>query len=451
MNKIIQRFNNMSENDNIVLRNILGAFIVKGLALVVSLFTMPAYIRFFNDEVILGLWFTILSVLNWILNFDLGIGNGLRNNLAKTISEKNYVQAKKYISSAYISIGILCLIILTVFIVVFNYINWNRVFNIDSNIVSQKALLNTVKIVFIGIVLQLFFKLISSILYALQKSSVNNFLSLCTSIITVVMVSIIPSKDNEANIICMAIIHVLAVIVPLLVATVVVFAGKTLRKCMVSIKAFSFRHAKDVLSLGGLFLFVQIAYMLIMNTNEYLITVAYSSDAVVDYQIYYRLFSLGSSVFSLAMTPVWSAVTKAFTEKNQMWIISLTRKLLMLAALGTICEFLLIPFLQIILKIWLGNQSIDVNYIYATVFAIFGSLMIFSSALSSIANGIGELKTQAIAFSFGAILKIILSLVFVTIFNSWIGVVIANTITVFVYCIAQPIALKKALSANVKF
>ena len=78
---ILARLKGISEKNTIIYKNVIGAFAVKGASLILSLFTMPAYMRFFEDEQILGVWFTLLSVLSWILNFDLGIGNGLRNNL----------------------------------------------------------------------------------------------------------------------------------------------------------------------------------------------------------------------------------------------------------------------------------------------------------------------------------------------------------------------------------
>lgn len=444
--EFIAKFKNMSENNKIVFNNVLGAFLVKGLALIVSLFTMPAYLRFFHDETVLGVWFTILSVLNWILNFDLGIGNGLRNNLAKTIAQKNDAETKKYLSSAYVSVGVLCISVSIVFAVVFNHINWNAVFNIDTSIVSRKALLAAVKIVFIGIILQLFFKLINSVLYALQKSSVNNFLVLCSSVITIILVSVMPSKSNDENIVVMAIVNISATIVPLIIATVAVFFGKTFKSCIPSIHQFSKKHAKDVLMLGGMFLFVQLMYLVVMSTNEYLINMFCTNDAVVDYHIYYKLFSLGSTVFTLALTPIWSAVTKALVEKNFDWIYILYKRLVLLAAVGTVLEFLLIPFLQIFINLWLGKSAITVNYTYGLAFAALGGLMMINSVLSSIANGIGKLKTQAVFFGIGAVIKIPLAFLLVKYTSSWIGVVWANVISIMLYCFAQPLWLNKYLN-----
>ena len=69
------------DNTGIVLRNTLMVSVVKGGSLLIAFFTTPAYMHFFNNDEVLGVWFTLLSVLAWILNCDMGIGNGLRLSL----------------------------------------------------------------------------------------------------------------------------------------------------------------------------------------------------------------------------------------------------------------------------------------------------------------------------------------------------------------------------------
>ena len=80
---------NIKNNKGIV-TNVVAAFGIKGLGMIVNMLSMPLYIDYFNDNMVLGLWFTILTVVNWILSFDVGIGNGLRNHLTKALAEKDY-------------------------------------------------------------------------------------------------------------------------------------------------------------------------------------------------------------------------------------------------------------------------------------------------------------------------------------------------------------------------
>ena len=70
VNNIITKLKMTSNDNKIIIKNVIGAFIVKGLALFISLALTPTYIKFFNNEYTLGLWFTINSVLSWIINFD---------------------------------------------------------------------------------------------------------------------------------------------------------------------------------------------------------------------------------------------------------------------------------------------------------------------------------------------------------------------------------------------
>jgi hypothetical protein len=61
--------------DRKLLLNIFGSVILKGLSLVVGLANIPIFLGYFTNQNILGVWFAILSVLAWILAFDLGVAN----------------------------------------------------------------------------------------------------------------------------------------------------------------------------------------------------------------------------------------------------------------------------------------------------------------------------------------------------------------------------------------
>lgn len=438
--KIKNKLLKTSENNKMIFNNVIASFTIKGLALILSLFTMPAYINYFDNQKVLGLWFTILSVLSWILTFDLGIGNGLRNHLVQALVENNTDKIKKYISSAYICVSAVVLLCILLAVSFFRFINWNIVFNIDSTIVTHRVLNTTVIIVFSGMMMQFLLKLITSILYAMQKSALTNLLTLLNSIIILIYVLTIDTNDIATNLISLAVAHVLSVNLPLLMATIIIF-NKKLKGCNPSIKFFNMECAKNVMKLGGLFFWVQIMYMILTTTNEFLITWLDNPQMVVEYQIYNKLFTLIGTFFTLALTPIWSSVTKAVAENNYIWIKKLFNLLKLLALCAVIFEFIMIPFLQFGVDLWLGDESIKINYFYAFVFAISGSIFIWNGVISSIANGFGRLKTQTICFTIGAIIKIPLSILLVSVLESWIGIIISNIIAMSIYCIIEPIKL----------
>lgn len=446
MIKKLSRFKNLEEQDKIVYKNVIIAFIVKGFALFVTLFTMPSYISFFNNNEVLGFWFTILSLVNWILNFDLGIGNGLRNHLSYSLSLKDDDSAKRYISSAYFSIGVIVVILGILLVSLLIFLNLNSIFKISTDVISNKTLLISLIIVIVGILGQFWLKLINSILYALQKSSINNFLVLCTNISILIAINVIPSGSNNRNIIVMSIVHTIAVLLPLLIASICVFSTK-LRHAIPKLKYVSKEYIKKVLTLGGIFFFVQVAYMIIMSTNEYLLTLTTGNSFVVEYQAYYKIFSISSTVFALALTPVWSIITKAKAEKNKSWVIKTYKKFMLLAGLFCLFELILVIIMRPLMSIWLGkNLNFELSTITGIIFAIYGCLMVTNTTLSTFANGLSELKVQAICFGIGAIAKVPLSIFLTNVIHHWTGVIIANVICMGIYTIVEPFFVKKYIS-----
>lgn len=433
------------KNNKNIANNIIGAFIVRGGSLIVSLFTMPAYMRYFQNQTVLGLWFTILSVLNWVLMFDLGLGNGLRNKLPLATAEGDENKAHKYISSTYISMAILIFVLCIISFFIFPYIPWNNFFNIDKNLVSHDTLVTSVKIVFIGIMIQFLLKLITSILYAIQKSAIVNLLGLLSNIIILGFVLYAPAMGSEQSLIAMSWINVIAVNAPLLIVTIIIFST-ILKNCKPSFKQYNNKYALEILKIGCVLLWLQIVFMIISSTNEFLISHLTNPSFVVKYQVYNKIFNVGSSLFVLALVPIWSAVTKAKGENNYSWIKKLYKILLLMTGLAFMCELAIVPFLQILVNIWLGDSAIDVRTGYAIIFAISNSIFILHNVNTSIGNGMSYFKTQIIWMTFAAVIDIPLSYLFVNLTGGWIGVVLANILSLLPFEILEPIYFNRYIN-----
>lgn len=442
---ILNRIKRISHDDKTMYKSIIISLLIRGGALVLSLFTLPAYMRFFNNDTALGLWFTIVSILNWFLNFDLGVGNGLRNKLVPCIVNNDREKAKKYISSAYIIITFISIVIGIISLIVFKHLEWNKILNVESNIISNEILLKTINIVFIGILLQFILRLINSILYALQKSHIPAFLTLIASALTLIVISIIGNNTIEINIVKLAYINIITTNLPLLISTIIIFY-KNLKYACPNFKYYSSRYAKDILKLGGLFFGVQVMYMIISNTNEYLITLFYNPKYVVEYQIYNKLFNLVSTIFTIITIPIWSSITKSLAEKNIERIKNTYIKLKKIALLIMGGEFILILFIQFIVNIWLGDSAIKINYLYALIFALSGSAFIWSSAISSMSNGLNKIKSQFILMFIAVIIEFVLLITMHDIINNWIFVIVVNVISILPYCIIEPIIINKILN-----
>ncbi len=300
-------------------KNISGSFFVKGGAVVVALFTMPAYIKFFPDQIVLGVWFTVISILNWILSFDLGIGNGLRNNLVKAFSEDNEKEIKKYISSAYIILGAISLTIGFIGYFCLGVVNWNEWLNVSTTAISSIHFTMVMRILFVGIMIQFFLAIIQSILYSMQRTILPSVLALISTITLLTFMSFYKNTNMQESIVVLAWVNVLAINVPLLITTIILFSTK-LKKSIPSFNFYVNEYAYKIIRLGGKFFIIQVLLVIINSTNLLLITWIYGVENVVEYQVYFKLFSLFFVLFALISNPVWSAVTKAAVEGRYIWI-----------------------------------------------------------------------------------------------------------------------------------
>ena len=428
-----------------LIRNILIAFIVKGISLFVSLFSMPLYIKYFDDKAALGMWYTILSMLSWINLCDLGLGNGLRNRLTEALALKQNEKAKEYISATYV---VLCKIILPIAVVIcilIQFVDFNDFFNISNSIVDGQDIKLAMTILILGVCVNFIVKVITNVIYALQKSSLNNILTLISSILPLIFISAFRGQDVSTNLVLLSVVHVFAINIPLIVASIILFNTEPLSKCKPSLGKISKDAAKDTLNFGMHFFLAQIFFMLLMQTNEIIITNLFSPDYVVEYSVYYKLFTAIGSLFMLALTPMWSKVTKDFSEKKYNKIQKTNKLLCVIAFLACVIELLIVPFLQIVVDIWLKEDAIIVEYGVAIIFAVYGGLYIFNVVLTTIANGIGEVRSQIVFYGIGAILKLPVVFVSRNIGLHWSIVVAYTSIVLLAFSMYQYIWINKKI------
>lgn len=428
-----------------IIVNIFNVFIIRGLGLIISFFMIPAYMRYFDNQSVLGIWFTIISILNWILTFDLGIGNGLRNKLIKPFLSNDKESVRIYISSAYIMSGLLTAISMFLGCLFLPMIDWNSLLKVSDQVISSDKILTIIYILFFGALLQFWLKMIHSIYYALQKSSLPSLLNLISSFFLLIYILFATVKSIEENFFSLAIVNAIFTTLPLLAATIILFFTK-LKYATPSFSFFKFSYAAEVIKLGGTFFWLQMMSLLITSTNEILITLFSDAANVVDFQIYSKLFSLIGTIYFLSLTPIWSAVTKAFAQGDFVWIKKLYKILSIAALIFIIGKLALIFALQSIVDLWLGDKSIIINMHYAFIFALSGSLFIWHSTITSIVNGIGKLKIQLIFLTIGGLANIPVAYLIFYITGSWISIIIANIISLIPYLIVQTFYINKIIS-----
>jgi len=173
-----------------------GSLVFKFLAVCSSFMAVPLMIRYLGQEQF-GVWSTLLSVMSWVVFFDLGLGNGLRNKLTESLAKEDTRQAAAYISSAYTLIGLLSLILFAAVAVASLFIPWQRVFN--THAVSETLLKLTVVTAAFFIFLNFWTSLINQVLNAVQKTSVVVFGQFLSNTLVLILVFILTNGTGEKD------------------------------------------------------------------------------------------------------------------------------------------------------------------------------------------------------------------------------------------------------------
>lgn len=419
--------------------------------MLVGLAAVPAYMRYFESSAILGTWYTIQTMLQWVLMFDLGIGNGLRNELVAALVGGDDTAVSGYVSSSYRLMGAVCILLAIVVSLLGVLVPWNTVLNIDGGLVSAHSLSACMTVVGVGVVAQMFLQLVNGVLYALQLSSVVNALGLVSNTLILAFVLVAPSAGDEANLLMLGIANVACMLLPPAAATAVVFRRKLLG-VKVRWRSFEWEYAKRTLSTGLVILVLQVAWMVVASTHSLLISLFRSPAEVVEYQIYYKVYYTLGSIAAIALVPIWSAVTAAAAQRRYEWVVSTYKRCLLLAlAVGAVC-LATAPFVQIGFDLWLGSDSIPVNPSYVLTMSLFSVAFVLQNVNASIGNGLSYFKVQLLLMGLAAVAMVPLSCTLCNVTGSWIGVIIATIVAIMPFQIVEPVAcirhLRKLESAN---
>ena len=95
-------------------QNVCLSFLFKGGIVLINLLLVPILINFLGVEKY-GVWIAATSIIAWMNFFDVGLGNGLRNRLSESLAKNDLVLSKKYIATSYASLGIISIISILLF------------------------------------------------------------------------------------------------------------------------------------------------------------------------------------------------------------------------------------------------------------------------------------------------------------------------------------------------
>lgn len=419
--------------------NIISTLAVKILNIATGLILIPLTISFVSP-VQFGIWLTISSIVGWMSFFDIGLGNGLRNKIAESVALEKYQEAKTYISTTYACLCIISILLIFVVLIVNPYINWQSVLNIPGSV--QVDIQTVVLIVLCSFCFQFVVQLVNTVLTALHEPSKASWIALSGQVAVLVIILLL-KKIEAGNLKHLVVVLTAVPIVTMFIASIYLYKNK-LRSLSPSFKDIDFKHIKPLLNVGGLFFIIQIGAMVLFQTDNIIITRVLGLKAVTEFNIAYKLFAVVTMLFTIIVTPYWSAFTDAYAQKDISWMkrnLKLMRKMVLYLSVLVIIIGITSPWLY---KLWLGDTvTIQANLTYAMMAYVI--VYMWQTAHVFILNGISKIRLQFYLVIGSALLNIPLAVLLGKKYGL-AGIISANTIEFILMGIIFSVQVEKILN-----
>lgn len=426
-----------------VKKEIAFSFIIKIISVIIGVLLVPMLIDLLDKERY-GVWLTLSSIFAWFSFFDIGIGNGMRNKLAEALAKDERQLAREYVSTTFAIVGAIFILLILLFEIINPFLDWQSILNVK--VVSATELYILTSIVFSLFLLRFIFQLVGVIYIANHKPSINNALITLGSFISFICIALLYKIVGNSNLILLSSLLVGIPLVVLIAATGYAFIGEYsfLRPAYQYIKM---QHAKSLLNLGLQFFLIQIAAILLFSSANIIIVQLFDPEEVVVYSTALMFYQLPIMIYGIIMTPIWSAVTDAYTKKDLNWLTQTLRKLnkiSVLFSLGIIIMTLLSP---IVYKVWLGNR-IKIPFVLSCSMACFAIINVFLAPYTSFINGIGKMKLSTYIVLFTFVIYIPLAILLSKTLNNSAGIMIATCLLNVTGLYFQPRQVRKLLNGK---
>lgn len=399
----------------LVRKNILLSFLVKGWSALIVFLMVPLTLHCLGVYKN-GIWLTISSLLIWIDNLDIGLGNGLRNSLATYVAKGNIRKAHEAVSSTFaMLIAIIVPVCLLLCLIVDNTDVYSFL-NVDKSLVAD--LVDVVLVCLIFVCGTFVFKFVGNVYLGLQLPAVNNMLQSLGQTLALSLTCIVYLIGSQS----LFLIGVANTVAPLLIYLLsypYTFYVKY-KEIRPSFRFVKKSMIKTLMSMGMVFFFIQISGALLFMSSNILISRLFSPECVTPYQIAYRYFYIPLLLFIIICTPYWSATTDAYARGDMPWIKQSGRKLNQTVAVIILCMIIMVIISKSFYSVWVG-MDVYVPFSVTVMMAIYDAITIASLRYSYVLNGLGALRIQLVTTVAAALSFIPLAVVVVNVTESVIG------------------------------
>ncbi|MGC2551700.1 MAG: MATE family efflux transporter, partial [Candidatus Sulfotelmatobacter sp.] len=380
----------------------------RGVATVVSFISVPLTVRYLGPERY-GAWVTISTLIAWMALADFGLSNSLTNVVSDGYAKSRQDLAQSYVSAAFWSLAGIAAALALIFFCIWPHVHWYRVFNVQS-IQAREEVGPAVAIAFAIFVLNFPVSIVGKIYGAYQEVAKGNAWSAAGNLLGLAALILVTQLKGGLVSLVIAVSGALLLVNALSAVWLFGWSKPWLRPRPDRV-TYSAIH--ELTSLGGMFFVIQIAALVLFQTDNLIIAHYLGAAAVTPYSVTWRLFTYTALFQILASPSYWPAYAEAFSRGDRTWVRHRFRTNLNITIASTLALALpLVFFGRWIIGKWAGSAAVPP----ASLLLWMGIWSVIYSAMNSqscVLASSGRVKIQMIYSIAASIVNLILSIALV--------------------------------------
>jgi O-antigen/teichoic acid export membrane protein len=340
-----------NERHRLIVLSYVTSIISKIIATATLLISVPLTLHYLGPERY-GMWITMSSFLAMLSFADLGIGNGILNEVSGAYGRGDRQAIRRCVSSGFFILTVIAMAILVLVAAVYRYVPWYAILNVNSDLARREAGPAFV-IIIACVALTAPAGIIWKVQMGLQRGFMANLWHCAAS--TFALISIVIAIRLEAGLPWLVLAFVGAPIGTAILNSIVFF-GRLQPDIAPAFIAVSRDVMARLVNTGALFLGLQIAGSVILFSNSIIIAQVIDASAVTQYAVPEQLFNIIALAAAMGLAPLWPAYGEARARGDNVWV---KRTLIwsFFTAVGFAALFSLILIVAgpSIIRLWVGH------------------------------------------------------------------------------------------------
>lgn len=441
IDSIMHIFSSGSSRSIMLKKNIVGSLLAKGISILISLVLVPMTLGYVTPE-IYGVWLTLSSIIHWLSFFDIGFTQGLKNKLAEALAIGDYKRGRSLVSTTYAMMLAIFLPTCLILSLCVPFIDWPKLLNVDDTFNSE--IIKTLYILICAFCLHMIVGVLSAVIKAYQKEALSSAFLVIGNFLSLIVVYLLTLYTESS-------LYLLACSISFLPIIVLIIAGcylynSSFKHVKPSVKFVEKRYVGELFNLGYRFFLIQIQYVVLFQTTNFIISNLSGPEDVTTYNIAYKYLNVAMMIFSIILAPLWPAFTDAYAKQDYTWMKGIYTKMTKIYFLVSLSILVLVAMSPFVYSLWIGDK-VSMPFVMTATVAIYMIVNMWDSLQVNVINGIGKLKIQIYVTLAGLILHLPVSYLLGSYIGCY-GVIVSMILITSMYSVFMTLQAHKLLNGT---